>query len=632
MHSDRVSHLIFQLQAPAPDLRLRAAQALGELGDRRAVPALVDRLADEDPAVGEAASQALLNLRGREVAVRLAPLLSVEQVGLRNAAMHLLRRLGEDAPDMLLDLLGENDRDLRIFAADILANVDAPGVARALTKALEDPDPNVRANAATSLGQRGEASALPNLIQLLGDEEWVAFAVIEALAHIGEPAAVEPLIACLRDGSEILRVAVAEALGRFRDPKALPPVLEAMRRSEGPLLQHLLSALLKSANPTMLKGMDKQLRERACLGLIDALNDPSEQVVADALLGLAVLGDGSSVYSILDLARKEPNEQILELIVLALGSIGELAPLVGAVDDPSPRLAEAAVRALGQIGGEAAVDPLIKALRHPAKAVRHLATRNLGVVGSRRALAALLVALGDSDDDIKIHAAWALGRLGDAGTVPTLGVLLGHQKEPVRYQALEALLAINGQAVRKVFIDGLDSRSPFRREMCAKGLGRMGAGEGMGAVAHLFNDSYPSVRREAALALLASGDRRSMTFLEMVVHDPDAAVRQALVKALAQSRPAGGLRLLVKALQDPDPAIRLKAVEGLGRAGANEAVEPLLELLDNKDSRLKVSAAKALGAIGDPRASTPLIELLADANPTVRAAAAAAIQKIEGGW
>jgi HEAT repeat protein len=620
------------LKSPAPDLRLRAAHSLGELGDPRAIPALVDRLADEDPAVTEAAAQALLNLRGREVAARLAPLLSVEQVSLRNSAMSLLRRIGEDAPDLLLDLLSDSDLDLRIFAADILAQVEAPGVTRALINALKDPDANVRANAATSLGQRGEPAAVTGLIGLLQDEEWVSFAAIEALALIGDASAVEPLIGCLKNGSPVLCVAVAEALGRFNDPRVMPPVLEAMRRAEGPLLQHLLGALLKGANPTVLKEMDDELRERACMGLIDALEDPSLQVKSDALLGLAVLGDGASVYSILDLAGHAGSDDLLELIVLALASIGELPPLVGALGAPNDRLAQVAVRALGQIGGDLAVGPLIEALEHQSPKVRKLAAHSLGTINFPEALPALLRALGDDDDDTKAQAAWALGRLSDAGTIPVLGTLLGHTHDQVRNQAMEALLAIGGPVVRKLFIEGLGGQAPAKRELCAQGLGRLGAGEGMGSLAGLLDDPYPSVRRQVVIALMVSGDRRALGFLESVLKDPDATVRRSLVESIARINPSGGQALLVKALGDAEPDIRLEAVEGLGRAGAVEAVDSLLDLLDSPESTLKVSAAKALGAIGEPRASTPLISLLADSNPKVRAAATAAIQKIQGGW
>jgi HEAT repeat protein len=632
MNRERLDSLLTLLKSPAPDLRLRAAQNLGELADKRAVPALVDRLADEDPAVCEAASQALLALRGREVAARLAPLLSVEQVSLRNSAMSLLRRVGEDAPDLLLDLLKDTDLDLRIFAADILGQVDAPGVSRALIDALQDPDSNVRANAATSLGRRGEAAAVAGLVTLLEDEEWVAFAAIEALALIGDASAVEPLIHCLRDGSPVLRVAVAEALGRFSDPRVLPPVLEAMRQAEGPLLQHLLSALLKGANPTILREMDDELRERACMGLIDALKDPSNQVRSDALLGLAVLGDSASVYAILDLAGRTESDDLMELIVLALASIGDLPPLVGALKSPDPRLAQAAVRALGQIGGDKALEPLIQALRHQDPEIRRLSARALGSINSPEALPALLRALGDDDDATKAQAAWALGRLSDAGTIPVLGTLLGHDHGEVRNQAMEALLSIGGPVVRKLFIEGLNGASPAKRELCARGLGRLGAGEGMGRMARLLHDPYASVRKQVVSALMVSGDRRALAFLEPVLGDQDTSVRRCLVETVARIQAPGCEALLIKALEDDDPEIRLEAIEGLGRAGAAEAVDPLLALLDCPESKLKVSAAKALGAIGESRASSILINLLTDQNPKVRAAANAAIQKIQGGW
>lgn len=68
---------------------------MSRLGDPRAVPALVDRLSDVDNEVRISVVQALASIGGREVAARLVPLLSVEQVGLRNTAIEALATIGD---------------------------------------------------------------------------------------------------------------------------------------------------------------------------------------------------------------------------------------------------------------------------------------------------------------------------------------------------------------------------------------------------------------------------------------------------------------------------------------------------------------------------------------------------------
>ena len=169
----------------------------------------------------------------------------MEKVGLRNRVRQLLGKIGEDASDLILDLLSEPDRDLRIFAAEILENDNSPRTARALIKALSDQDSNVRAAAAVSLGRRREQNAVTALIKLLSDDDWVAFAGVEALANIGDRKAFKPLVRLLDEGSELIRARTAEALGRLGDRRAMAPLLEVARNASGSLLAQSLVALVK---------------------------------------------------------------------------------------------------------------------------------------------------------------------------------------------------------------------------------------------------------------------------------------------------------------------------------------------------------------------------------------------------
>lgn len=85
-----------QLGSPDPDLRLRAAEALGERGDPTAVPALVAALGDEINAVRQAAIRALGQMRYSQAAVDalVAVLRNEAQTATAYQAAQALRRLG----------------------------------------------------------------------------------------------------------------------------------------------------------------------------------------------------------------------------------------------------------------------------------------------------------------------------------------------------------------------------------------------------------------------------------------------------------------------------------------------------------------------------------------------------------
>ncbi len=403
--------LDLQLKSPDPALRRRALDLLAERGGPGSVAAMINLLDDGDPEVEEAAARQLVTRRGREVVARLVPLLSVEKIGLRNRARELLLRLGQDAPDLILPLLRDPDPDLRIFAAEILKGIKSPRTAKALNQALSDPDPNVRAAAALSLGARREALAVRELIGHLSDEGWVAFAAVEALAAIGDPLALEPLLAVLRNGSPLMQAKVAEALRSFDGPRVAEAALAAISAAEGITLQQLIFTLVRTAPPSLLEGLPAHLRERIAAGLREALGDPQPQAKRDALLGLALMHDEASMPAVVAQARLPQPPDIRALIEQTLFTIGRVVPLVEAARDPEPRVAHRGGGGPGPAGWRDRPGALVEALAHPAAEVRQLAVRSLGGQGDPRPLAALLLATQDPAPAVRRQAAWALGRL-----------------------------------------------------------------------------------------------------------------------------------------------------------------------------------------------------------------------------
>jgi len=631
MSHHETSRLLAGLNNPSPAVRRESVRALGGIGERSAIPALIDHLADGDPDVEDAAAEALTKLRGRDVAARLVPMLSLEHVGLRNRAMQLLRRVGGDAPDLLLRMLQDGDRDQRIFCADIIGSLRVGGAVKALCAALlRDPDPNVRAAAATSLGQQRDPTCLPSLVESLGDDEWIQFAVVEAMANIGDPAAVDPLLGHMEHCSELVRARIAEALGELADPKSAPHLLEAIAKAQGMLLCLLCGALIKTAEPGALLGLADNLREKVYAGLLDALYEPSEQLQALALRGLCVLADSGAVYSILDLARDTDSETIAQLAQQALCAIGATPPLLSAARDPDARLAGAAISTLSRLGGHEAHRILREALQHPSASVRRLAVAGLGRLSHASDIDHLLALSADPEPSVVVEVAKALGQSGRPEVLGRLGELLEHDDPEARLQALASMLRMPGERLMDVLERGLVAADAKRRQLCAIGLGQLKAEKALEQLVRLLDDQEPGVRQAATWALLQGRDLAPLAHLEKVLDDPAREVRLALVEALAQTADPAGHALLIRAMDDADMDIRLLAIRSLGQARATDAVTALVARLTAAETTVKLAAAAALGEIGDPTAEVMLLGLLADDNPTVRQVANDAIQKIGG--
>src|SRR5271169_2817173 len=160
-------------------LRRDTVRRLAAWGNPAAIPPLLTAVADESWPVRQAATE---GLAGFEVSLLLPSLESAlrdhADAATRNAAMEIYVKLGPQAVAPLLELLIDNDEEVRNFAAVMLGTVKDRRAIGALLGALADPDVNVRHAAATSLGQIGSPEAVEPLIQALRTEPWLQYPAI----------------------------------------------------------------------------------------------------------------------------------------------------------------------------------------------------------------------------------------------------------------------------------------------------------------------------------------------------------------------------------------------------------------------------------------------------------------------
>ena len=172
-----------------------AAFSAGDMGMEEAVPLLCERIKSENIGVQEAAEYGLRKIRGPQAIEALLPLLRSDEAPVRNVAMDILREIGVDSIESMQPYLRDDDPDLRIFIADILGYCRSHQSALLLGDALlKDPEVNVRYQAAVSLGNLAFPESVGDLCQAMHDEEWVQFAVVEALAKIKDPSAINALV------------------------------------------------------------------------------------------------------------------------------------------------------------------------------------------------------------------------------------------------------------------------------------------------------------------------------------------------------------------------------------------------------------------------------------------------------
>ena len=187
---DGAERLIAPLMAdPDPDVRAAATQALAACESEEAAWALLRGLRAGDvepPRVVERLTGAWA--AGPVLAALSEPSFEAVRPWLAEA-LGLTRDPRAEGP--LVDLLENGGEEQRIRACRALGRLGRQTSSAALTTALWDSSPGVRAQAARALGELREERSVHSLLHLMGDRAWwVRARAAEALQALGPPGLV----------------------------------------------------------------------------------------------------------------------------------------------------------------------------------------------------------------------------------------------------------------------------------------------------------------------------------------------------------------------------------------------------------------------------------------------------------
>ena len=231
-----------------PDLRVEAAQALAGWDRREAVEALAAALQDV-PRVREAAAASLTELKDPDVGAALIPYALHADAFVVAAALRALKELRlAAAAEPALTALEHSEAPVRREAVGVLGWLKSgDALPRLAVLVARDPDAEVRRAASGALGLAAPQNdaALRALEAALQDPQWQVRE--EAATTLGKFNSDESSNAALRGALEDeqwqVRLRAARSLGRRRDRQALPQLIRALVHPAGNLRKEAAIAL-----------------------------------------------------------------------------------------------------------------------------------------------------------------------------------------------------------------------------------------------------------------------------------------------------------------------------------------------------------------------------------------------------
>ena len=417
-------------------------------------------------------------------------------------------------------------------------------------EAMKGRNTAVGAKAAFELGNIGDVSAVPALIQaLLDSNDTLRSNAAGALGKIGDASAVPALIQALKDRIASVRVSAVVALERIGDDSATPA----------------LNDMLQDEHPSVRSYATRALEQISIPVLIQTLKNEHPSVRATAVETLGMIRSRSAVPALIERLNDE-DAAVRVTAVEALERIGSMSAvpaLVERLSDQHSSVRSNAAGALGKIGDASAVPALIQALQDRVASVRVSAVEALGRIGGASAVSALIERLNDEDAAVRVRAIKALERIGGAFAVPALIERLKNEHPSIRVTAVEALGRIGGAAAVPVLIERLNDEDAAIRVRAVEALERIGS-----VVVAL--ERIGGASAVPALIRALNGKSSFTDVLEKIdVPATDALIQNLeTLRTVIQGQRASGLST-VPAIRPADSAvINLKRASGLSTVPA----------------------------------------------------------------
>lgn len=629
--------LLGQLESGDVELEREAAFAAGEARVEEAVPYLARLVKSQNLGVQEAADRALRRIGGPAVVRAVAPLLRSDDPPARNIAMDVMREVGAQDFPTLVDLLHDEDPDMRIFASDIIGSTKtAQAVGYLCDALLKDPEVNVRYQAAVSLGTLGDREAAKCLGKAMGDDEWVQFAVIESLAKIRDESSVSALVGALNKSSDLVASMIVDALGEIGNIKAVTMLIKRLEESPAALRNKICKAVVKILGGKSLTLLSESERVKFGEYLLAALTDEDEEIQDAAVHGLGFTGGAKAARAVLDLAAAldpDRDQERRELAVESLAQMGLTPALKEALTSGVQAMALVAVSALARIGGPEVSEILMDAFWSLDRDVQREIVQALIRGGGEECVEFFLDVLGRHEDGTVVKGALTFlgGKMRVEAARDAIFKLLSHPYDDVKETALEACVALGGKVMVERFREMARSAEPLDRLMAVYALGRIDPDGALEVLKAALEDEVPDIRKVAleAVASLCAPDGEGLQLLVSRLSDESREVRLAVVEQIGNCSFGEGTQYLVQALDDSDDWVRIRAMEALGDRVDAEAIPKLVSLLESPNKLVILKVIETLGRIGGKVAFRALLEVLSSDDQEIMEAAEAAIAAIQ---
>lgn len=379
-----ISHLSSDDEAVAQ----ASAMSLGKIGGTEPIAALQDALKDPRMNVRSAAAEGLIRgaerLPAAEAIAIYEHVLGTDLPSPRQveATRGAILAQGKDGVQLLVDSLASDNQRIRYIALTAARELRGDGVADALLAARSDVPRPQAALYLIALGDRGEASMLPAMLETIQQpaptdaDIDIKTAAIGVVQRIGDASCLDALVAAATDDNDVVASAGRTALQNVGDEDLNAVIVERAEQAEGDVLKTWIGVI----GARRIDAIDL---------LVNAAKQDDAEIQAAALTALGDVATLDELPILSNQAFSPSSDQDRSVHAAALRAVRAACvrmtdkaacvdQLETAMKNASPASQIEILEILAAMGGSEALQGIEKAATGSSRALQNASTRLLG--------------------------------------------------------------------------------------------------------------------------------------------------------------------------------------------------------------------------------------------------------------
>jgi HEAT repeat protein len=239
-------------------LRKNVAIALGNIGDVKAVPALIAALEDPADDVRMCSARSLGHIKDQRSTEALVSLVSDKNNSVRREALNALAQIKDPgAVGALIEAMRKQSAEIEARSRAMSTQEMAPTARRAIV--MSDP---VLEQAPYALNQIGEPAVAPLISAMKGTDPVFRERILVALNGSKDASAVDAILAALEDTDPEVRSAALTALAGTSDPRAAVPFMNGWKKADALARNHAIYWLCRNDAAWTARPLIEAMKEK----------------------------------------------------------------------------------------------------------------------------------------------------------------------------------------------------------------------------------------------------------------------------------------------------------------------------------------------------------------------------------